>query len=126
MTLFGADPLAAGVAATLSNPAGALVGRAALRPRIGSDCPNGSCSATGTFDASAPSGGTLSVPRQTGWFPAHNLTLPTGGMRLDGFDVSVPPGYTGSYDFTLKFFDPESVSSLPLRARSAAPSSAIR
>ena len=26
--------------------------------------------------------------------------------------MSVPPGYTGSYDFTLKFFDPESVSSL--------------
>jgi hypothetical protein len=114
VTLFGADPQAGGVPATLSNAAGGLVGRAALRPRVGSDCPNGSCSASGTFDASAPSGGLLAAAGQTGWFPGHDVTLPTGGLRLDGFDASVPPGYTGSYDFTLRFFDRESISSLPL------------
>ena len=42
------------------------------------------------------------------------MTLPSGAFRLDGFNASVPTGYTGSYDYTLKFFDPESVSSLPL------------
>jgi hypothetical protein len=113
VTLFGADPLAAGVAATLANPGGGLVGRAALRPRVGSDCPSGSCSASGTFDSTAPSGGGLAVAGQTGWFPGHNVTLPSGGLRLDGFDASVPPGYTGSYDFTLRFLDPESISTLP-------------
>ncbi len=64
------------------------------------------------FDAAAPSGGALAVAGQTGWFPGHNVTLPSGAFRLDGFDASVPTGYTGSYDYTLKFFDPESVSSL--------------
>jgi hypothetical protein len=114
VTLFGADPLAGGVAATLVSAGGGLVGRAALRPRVGSDCPSGACSASGSFDASAPSGGVLAVAGQTGWFPGHNVILPTGGLRLDGFDVSIPAGYTGSYDFTLKFLDPESISSLPL------------
>jgi hypothetical protein len=113
VTIFGADPLANSVGATLSAPGGALVGRAALRPRIGSDCPSGSCNASGTFDAPSPSGGALAVAGQTGWFPGHNITLPSGAFRLDGFDVSVPAGYTGSYDYTLKFFDPESVASLP-------------
>jgi PKD domain len=114
VTIFGADPLANSVGATLSAPGGGLVGRAALRPRIGSDCPSGSCSASGTFDAPSPSGGALAVAAQTGWFAGHNITLPSGALRLDGFDVSVPAGYTGSYDYTLKFFDPESVASLPL------------
>lgn len=113
-TIFGADPLANAVGATLSAPGGGLVGRAALRPRIGSDCPNGSCSASGTFDAPSPSGGALAVAGQSGWFAGHTITLPSGALRFDGFDVSVPAGYTGSYDYSAKFFDPESVSSLPL------------
>jgi hypothetical protein len=112
VTIIGADPLANAVGATLSGPGGTLAGRAALRPRIGSDCPSGSCSASGTFDAPAPSGGALAVAGQGGWFPGHNVTLPSGGLRPDGFDASVPAGYTGSYDYVLKFFDPESVSSL--------------
>jgi PKD domain len=114
VTLFGADPLANPVVATLSAPGGGLLGRAALRPRVGADCPAGGCSASATFDAASPSGGGLAVSGQTGWFPGHNVTLPSGAFRLDGFNVSVPTGYTGSYDYTLRFFDPESVSSLPL------------
>jgi PKD domain len=116
--VLGADPLGGAVAATLSAPGGALLGRATLRPRVGADC-SSSCSASDSFDAPPASGGTLAVTGQPGWFPAHTITLPSGSFRLDGFDVSIPTGYAGSYDFALRFFDPESVSSL-------APSSPFR
>jgi hypothetical protein len=116
--VLGADPLGGTVGSTLNAPGGALLGRATLRPRVGADCSSG-CSASDSFDSPPVSGGTLAVTGQPGWFPAHIITLPSGSFRLDGFDVSIPTGYTGSYDFALRFFDPESVSSLapsnPLR-----------
>ena len=119
VTIFGADPLGGAVGSTLNSSGGSLIGRAALRPRVGGDCSFG-CSASATFDVPTPStGGVLAVAGQAGWFPAHNVTLPTGSLRLDGFDVAIPAGDTGSYTPTLRYFDPESVSSL-------APQSALR
>jgi hypothetical protein len=115
---IGADPLGGPLTATLNAASGGLLGRAVLRPRVGSDCSFG-CSASDTFDAVPPSGGALAVSGQAGWFPAHTITLPTATLRLDGFDVSIPAGYTGGYDFSLKFFDPEQTSQL-------APSSPFR
>ena len=77
------------------------------------------CSASSSFDSPAPPGGTLAVSGQPGWFGARSITLPQASLRPDGFDVSIPGGDTGNYDFGLRFFDPETISSLaptsPLR-----------
>jgi hypothetical protein len=116
--VLGADPLGGPLVGTLTAASGGLIGRATLRPRVGSDCSSG-CSASDTFDEPPLSGGTLAVNGQPGWFPAHTITLPSGSLRLDGFDVSIPAGYTGGYDFSLRFFDPDQTSQL-------APSSPLR
>ena len=116
--VLGADPLGGTLAATLSGPGGSTVGRATLRPRVGGDCTL-QCSASSSFDSPAPPGGTLAVSGQPGWFGARSITLPQASLRPDGFDVSIPGGDTGNYDFGLRFFDPETISSLaptsPLR-----------
>jgi hypothetical protein len=117
--LIGADPSLGTVSAVLARADGSIAGRTVLRPRVGGDCQNG-CRASGTFDDPAPSGGTLTVSGQAGWFGAHSLVLPQVSLRADGFDVAVPPTTsTGSYSYDLRFFDPASVPTLavtnPLR-----------
>ena len=116
--VLGADPLGGTLAATLTGPGGSTVGRTTLRPRVGGDC-SLQCSASSSFDSPAPPGGTLAVSGQPGWFGARSITLPQASLRPDGFDVSIPGGDTGNYDFGLRFFDPETISSLaptsPLR-----------
>jgi PKD domain len=118
VTVTGADPLGPAVGATLSGPGGTVTGRAALRARVGVDCSSG-CTSTGSFDVPPASGGTIAVAGQAGWFPGRTVALPSGSLRLDGFDVSVPAGYTGSYDYNLRFFN---LDSIPQQA----PSSALR
>lgn len=110
--VLGADPLGGALSATLSAGNGALLGRATIRPRVGSDCSSG-CSASDTFDAPPGPGGTLSVSGQAGWFPAHTITLPSAAFSLNAFGVSIPTGYTGRYEFSLRYFDQDGVSSQP-------------
>ena len=67
VTLFGADPLASSVVATLNAPGGGLVGRATLRPRVGADCPSGGCSASATSTLPRPrAAGSPSPGRRAG------------------------------------------------------------
>ncbi|HEY1479478.1 MAG TPA: hypothetical protein VGF46_05580, partial [Gaiellales bacterium] len=110
VTVTGGDPLSNDVGATLSAPGGGVIGRAALRTRLGSDCASG-CQSSATFDGTPIGGGAISVAGQSGWFAGRNVTLPSASIRLDGFDVSVPAGDTGSYSYTLRYIDPATITS---------------